>query len=411
MGTSLQLSSLTEGVLREIGEFGLCPELNHQYRRIYDRIGRFAASRNLRSYSADLVEGFLAEVEHRHEKGAIGPQRRSHLRRAALLLRDFAETGVLEWKTYGGIPRSTPSSPALLRSYSHYMGSLEAHGRCPNTIASSRNLVRQFLLFLENNGYTALSEAPAEVVPSFFRHLANAYRPTSIRTVASHIRCFLRFSDGGERLLPLVPSRCPRGRPIIPILSQEEHTALKRVLHSAEVPLRDKAIIGLALQTGVRSIDIVRMKLSDIDWVNDTVLIRQAKTGRPYEIPLSPAVGNSLSSYILTERPPSDSPCVFLRSVAPFRALSDHAACYAVVCRIFGRAGIRLGDERKGLHVLRHSAASRMLSCGVPVTTISCVLGHSNKSSTDVYLATDERRMRECGLPLTGIPMNCGGLK
>jgi hypothetical protein len=34
-----------------------------------------------------------------------------------------------------------------------------------------------------------------------------------------------------------------------------------------------------------------------------------------------------------------------------------------------------------------------------------------NKNSTDVYLATDERRMRECGLPLSGIPMNCGGLR
>ena len=52
-----------------------------------------------------------------------------------------------------------------------------------------------------------------------------------------------------------------------------------------------------------------------------------------------------------------------------------------------------------------------MLSQGVPVTTISSMLGHASKNSTDVYLATDERRMRECGLPLTGIPMTCEDLR
>ena len=290
-------------------------------------------------------------------------------------------------------------------------GSRTLTERTQNTIESSRNLVGQFLLLLENNGYDTLSEAPLDMVPSFFQHLLPAYRPTTIRTVASQIRSFLRFADGGERFLPLVPSCCPRGRSIIAILSDAEHAALKGVLRSADVSLRDKAIIGMALRTGLRSVDIVGMKLSEIDWINDTVAIPQSKTRRLFKIPLSADVGNSLSSYILTERPSSESPYVFLRSLAPFRPLGGHAACYAVVRGAFTRAGIRAGDERKGIHLLRHSAASRMLSHGVPVTTISQVLGHSNKNSTDVYLTTDERRMRECGLPLAGISMNCGGLR
>ena len=84
--------------------------------------------------------------------------------------------------------------------------------------------------------------------------------------------------------------------------------------------------------------------------------------------------------------------------------------CYAVLRSAFLQAGIRVGSERKGLHVLRHSAASRMLSKGVPVTTISTMLGHAHKESTDVYLATDQARMRECALDLAQIPVNCAGL-
>ena len=59
---------------------------------------------------------------------------------------------------------------------------------------------------------------------------------------------------------------------------------------------------------------------------------------------------------------------------------------------------------------LRHSAASRMLSRGVPVTTISSMLGHAHKASTDRYLAIDQERMRECALDLSLIPVNCAGL-
>jgi len=252
--------------------------------------------------------------------------------------------------------------------------------------------------------------ATPDMVPSFFQHLLATYSPTSIRTVALNIRSFLRFSENGERLLPAVPSRCARNKPIIPILSDKENDALRRVLQTQKVPLRDKAIILLALRTGLRAVDIVGMKLGDIDWVNDTILIAQSKTGSSYKIPLTADVGNVLSAYILKERPKTDNPCVFLRFLAPFRPLSDHSACYALVRRTFHKAGIRLGSERKGIHVMRHSSASRMLSRGVEVTTISQMLGHSNKSSTDVYLSTDEASMRECALGLAEIPVNCRGL-
>jgi len=248
-------------------------------------------------------------------------------------------------------------------------------------------------------------------VPAFFQHLLATYSPTSIRIVASNIRSFLRFSENEERLLRAVPSRCARNKPIIPILTDKENDALKRVLQTQKVSLRDKAIILLALRTGLRAVDIVKMKLRDIDWINDTISIVQSKTGTDFKIPLTADVGNAISAYILRERPKTDNPYVFLRFLAPFKSLADHSACYALVRRAFQKAGIRQSGERKGIHVMRHSAASRMLSKGVPVTTISSMLGHSNKSSTDVYLSTDESRMRECALGLAEISINCGGLK
>ena len=327
-----------------------------------------------------------------------------------MLLQDYVRDEAIEWKIYVDNPKPMPTSQDFLLLYSRFIGNLEFYGRSKNTIESSKNLVRQFLLFLEDNGFITLSMTPPKMVPSFFQHLLATYSPTSIRTVASHIRSFLRFAEGGERFLPLVPYHCTRNKLIIPILTEKEYEALKSVLQTGEVSLRDKAIILLSLRTGLRAVDIVGMKLEDIDWVNDAISIIQSKTGNPFKIPLTADVGNVLSSYILNERPKTDNPYVFLRSLAPFRALSGHSTCYAVVRKTFHQAGIRLGNERKGIHVIRHSAASRMLSKGVPVTTISSMLGHSNKTSTDIYLTTDTESMRSCAIDLSEIPMHCKGL-
>jgi len=404
------LSDLVERTLQEIGKLGVCPELNRQYRRIYERLKAFARSRSEDCCSADLLRSFLQDTDRRYRGGLIGRSRRNHLRRAALLLRDVLESGRIEWRVHAETVRPMPSSRELLRVYAQYLDRLKSEGRSENTLESARNLIRQLLVFLDDNGCRSLSETPLTLVPSFFQHLLARYRPTSMRTVASHIRAFFEFAEGGERLLPLVPSRCLRSRPIIPVLSDQEYAALKRVLEDPQVPLRDKAIIQLALRTGLRSVDIVGMKLSDIDWVNDTIAVSQSKTGRPFRIPLTADVGNVLSSYILTERPRADTPYVFLRSIAPHGPLSGHSACYAVVQKVFAEAGIRVRAGRKGLHVFRHSVASRMLSHGVPLTTIASVLGHADKASTEVYLATDELRMRECCLPLAELPVCGGGL-
>jgi integrase len=253
--------------------------------------------------------------------------------------------------------------------------------------------------------------ATPKLISSFFQHLHATYSPGSIRTVASHIRSFLKSVEGGERFLCTVPSHCVRNKPIIQILSNLEHNALKKALQFSKISLRDKSIVLLALRTGLRAVDIVGLKLKDIDWIQETISVTQSKTGNSYKIPLPTDVGNLLSSYILDERPKTGSPYLFLRSLSPFRHLCGHSACYAVVRKLFRQAGIRLATERKGIHVIRHSVASQMLSKGVPVTTISSLLGHVDKRSTDVYLSTDEDRMRECCLDLTMISMNCERLK
>ena len=410
MHTHLELDDLIKSVLQEIGEFGLGSSTNRHYKQMYNRFKEFSAARNVDCFSNNLILSFLHHIEENHKTGVIGRGRRNHLRRAALLLKDYVANESVEWRTYTFHHQTTPISEEFLQLSARYISDLRSSNRSENTIQSCSNIARQFLLFLEDHGCSSLSAATTTMVPAFFHHLLATYSPTSIRTVASSLRSFLRFSETEERLLLAVPSRCVRNKPIIPILSDHENDALKKVLRNNQARFRDKAIILLALRTGLRSLDILRIKLTDIDWVNDSITIAQSKTGIAFKVPLTADVGNALSAYLLNERPTTDTSYVFVRSRAPFTALSGHSACYAVLRRAFHQAGIRVGSERKGLHVLRHSVASRMLSKGVPVTTISALLGHADKASTEVYLATDQERMRACTLDLAMIPVNCAGL-
>jgi len=55
--------------------------------------------------------------------------------------------------------------------------------------------------------------------------------------------------------------------------------------------------------------------------------------------------------------------------------------------------------------------ASKMLKKGVAVQTISLTLGHVNPNSAEIYLTTDEKKLRECALTLSIIPVKVGGLR
>lgn len=409
MHTSLSWDDLIDSVLQQIATFGLDPATTNHYRQAYVRLKEYAGARNSELSWDRLIRCFLQDIEEQYQAGAIGRGRRTHLRRAALILQEYVDTGSITWTTYTFDRQPMPKSRDLLLLRESFLDDLRAANRSANTIQSCANSVRQFLLFLEDRGCTSLTLASAAMVPAFFQHLLATYRPTSIRTAASNVRSFLQFCKD-DRLLAAVPSRCVRSRPIIPILSDQETAALEKLLRDGPLPFRDKAIILLALRAGLRSVDILSIQLPDIDWINDTITVTQSKTGRALRIPMTADVGNALCAYLLDERPSVDTPYVFLRRQAPFTVLSGHSACYAMLRRTFLQAGIRVGSERKGLHVLRHSAASRMLTKGVPVTTISTLLGHADKASTDGYLATDQARMRECALDFAQIPMNCAGL-
>jgi len=159
---------------------------------------------------------------------------------------------------------------------------------------------------------------------------------------------------------------------ILPILGKdEEKKLLKGADKTTATGKRNYAMLMLAMRTGLRSIDIVNLKLADIKWRINTIEIIQQKTKRPLVLPLLAEVGNAIADYIMGGRPVSDCKYVFLRSLAPYRQL-DCSCTYKVSSKVMKDAGICQAEgERRGFHRLRRTIATRLLENETPLPVIS----------------------------------------
>lgn len=100
-----------------------------------------------------------------------------------------------------------------------------------------------------------------------------------------------------------LPTRLHRERKIIEIYNDSETNAINEILYDSSLTKRNKAICLLLLETGLRSVDVCNIKLSDIDWNKDIIYIKQQKTRIALNIPLRYSYGNTIVDYILNERP------------------------------------------------------------------------------------------------------------
>jgi site-specific recombinase XerD len=331
--------------------------------------------------------------------GRFSAQRRFNHSRLVAVFNSYVQTGEVDLSVRrrggGGRQPSTGEFTALIAEWEAQM---DERGLALATRDAYSRVARGYLVFLEDRGVIALDGADAASVLEFLESLLARWAKSSLFWVVSNLRPFLRFMNRGDLVDALGLARVKRSHAIIAVLSDDNTEQVVQACASGAVSARDAAITLLALTTGLRACDIIALRLADIDWRGATITIVQQKTGNPLSVPLATLVKTKLADYVLDERPDSDDEHVFLRSLAPYTRLADHASIYEVTADTFDKAGVV--DVRAGTRFLRHNAASRLLRAGTALPTISAVLGHASVESTNVYMSVDEVRLLECVLPV-----------
>ena len=242
------------------------------------------------------------------------------------------------------------------------------------------------------------------MIGAFVATLAG-YQFKTVEQKLCAVRSFLRFaSDDG-----LVDAGCLVAVPAVPstkrarIPSVWDPGQVARIVAAIDrdnpCGKRDYAIILLITRLGLRGVDVRRLEFADFDWAGNRLLLMQAKTSHPVQLPLLKEVGWAVIDYIRHGRPDSDCPQVFVRHLAPFGPFSDQDHLHQILVKHARVAHVRVSDERRhGMHSLRHTLATRLMEGGTPVEQIADILGHQSVRSTGVYLKTSLGLLSKCAL-------------
>lgn len=171
---------------------------------------------------------------------------------------------------------------------------------------------------------------------------------------------------------------------IIPAFLEEEISDISAAVDpNTPIGMRDLAVILLGYGTGLRGADIIRLKLSDIDWRGQCASIVQSKTHQPLSLALNGAVLNAIADYVLYARPECSVPQVFVTVKAPYRKLSSGFA--NMIDKYCEKAGVEKIPLR-AFHSLRRSFETVMASHGVPIETVSQMVGHKTIEEDKPYI-------------------------
>lgn len=225
--------------------------------------------------------------------------------------------------------------------------------------------------------------------------------PASFGSVVSALRSYFRFrttcGDPTHALIGAVPYPANWQLTSLPkALSQTEVNCLVDSLGQPDPSRRRaKAMVHCALGLGLRSGEIAKLALDDIDWQAGTVTLRTTKSRREDVLPLPEVTGRALAEYLTGERPHSTSRAVFVRHHTP-RGLAIGADCVRKVIR---RAYARAGLSHTRAHLLRHTMARRLLDSGGSLKEVADVLRHRSLNTTLIYAKLDSRSLADVALP------------
>ena len=172
---------------------------------------------------------------------------------------------------------------------------------------------------------------------------------------------------------------------------------VKRLVSSLDTDkpadIRSRAVIMLFAIYGLRASEVSRLRLEDIDWEHDQVVVSRYKQRHSQPYPLVPAVGDAIVRYLKEVRPECRYRELFITLLAPRRPMSC-VSLYSVVARPMQRLGIKSLPHR-GPHALRHACAAHLLSEGFTLKEIGDHLGHRSPGATRIYAKVDLAGLRE----------------
>lgn len=270
-------------------------------------------------------------------------------------------------------------------------------GLLKNTIISYTLDIKEFSLFLVENGYNFYSDNK-EIVLKFFSKLNTQKKAeNTILRMFSALRKFYQWLYQVDLISynPMSDMDSPKKGVHLPtaLSMREVEKVLMAPDINKELGIRDRAILEVMYATGLRVSELINLKMDDLHL--DIGLIKTIGKGNKERlIPISDSASQWLDKYINLVRNEQikkygNSAEVFLN----FRGKKlTRQSIWKMIKKYISQVGI---TKDVTPHTLRHSFATHLLENGADLRIVQELLGHSDISTTQIYTHISKQRLRD----------------
>jgi len=284
---------------------------------------------------------------------------------------------------------------------------LDILGYAPSSVYNLPNHIRELLHYLEQQGINHIKELEVRHIYEHYEKLkerSNQRRSGGISNghLNKHIQALRKFTDylrkvGRIQLPALKLENQEADRKPFYLTEQEIEALFKaseqrpEIVNMTEATLlamqsRDRAMLAVFYGCGLRRNEGVHLNLSDINFDKAVLHVRKGKNYKERFVPISKRSLKHLQEYIYDHRSElarSSIDALFL-SQRGFR-MHGQSMIIRLKSLQYKTNDLTLQEKEMGLHTLRHSIATHLLSAGMKLESISRFLGHSSLESTQIY--------------------------
>ena len=264
-----------------------------------------------------------------------------------------------------------------------------------NTLQSYKRDIMQYKKYIKENKINYLKVNENDI-RNYFTYLEEEGKKTSTisRNLAS-VRSFYQFLIRVKKIKadPTIGVQAPKVKKKAPnVLTAREVELLLEQPSTADLKgIRDKAMLEFAYATGMRVTEIISLDIDDVNLKEEYVICKSSNKKRL--IPLGQMSSSALATYMKESRP-------YLIKDENTKALFVNINGKRLTRQGFWKI-VKYYKEQANItkeitpHILRHSFATHLLQNGADLKSIQSMLGHSDISSTQVYMQFQNETLKE----------------
>jgi site-specific recombinase XerD len=288
-----------------------------------------------------------------------------------------------------------------------FLRDLEVRGASPATRRSYSSDLQQLLEWLAERDFT-VADLDRKRVRAFSADLGRrGYAPATLARKLSTLRGFTRhLTEAG--VLAADPARSlpgPRRRRRLPrVLSVTDVDTLVAATEGTDpLALRDRLVLELLYGCGLRSMELVALRLGDVQAAQAQLIVR-GKGGKMRIVPMGDEAAAALRRYVERGRGelerdgglsgPAAEPVTTRREAPLLLSRSGRTLLTSDIRRLVVKYSRLAGIDPASPHMLRHAYATHMLERGADLRAIQELLGHASVSTTQIYTHVSGAHLR-----------------